>query len=82
MEVSGSNFNDLLKGSFDPAIIFQGQKMVEQGRVSLSFVKGSLEGFFIVSGIVSENNTSYEAKVSFKKSEEEDKGRLTTKLLV
>jgi SNF2 family DNA or RNA helicase len=77
MEVSGSNFNDLLQGSFDPAIIFQGQKMVEQGRVSLSFAKGSLEGFFIVSGIVSENNTSYEAKVSFKKSEEE-KGKLTT----
>ncbi len=78
MDISVSNFNDLLKGSFDPAIIFQGQKMVEQGRVSLSFVKGSLEGFFIVSGIVSENNTSYEAKVSFKKSEEEEKGKLST----
>lgn len=78
MEVSGSNFSDLLNGSFDPAIIFQGQKMVEQGRVSLSFVKGSLEGFFIVSGIVSENNTSYEAKVSFKKIEDEEKGKLTT----
>lgn len=59
----------LLKENFQDSILFQAQKMVEQGRVSLSFTKGNPEGFFIVSGIISENNTSYEAKVSAKKSE-------------
>lgn len=58
--------HELLDKSFDPAMLFQARKMVEQGRVSLSFVKGSLETYFIVSGIISENNTGYEAKASYK----------------
>lgn len=61
--------DSLINDHFTDAIIFQAQKMVEQGRVSLSFTKGNPEGFFIVSGIISENNTSYESKVSAKKSE-------------
>lgn len=70
--------SDLLQSSFEPTSIFQGQKMVEQGRVSLSFVKGSLEGFFIVSGIIAENNTNYEAKVSYKRGDENAPGKLST----
>lgn len=70
MEYTNKNpIDSLLADHFDDANLFQAQKMVEQGRVSLSFSKGNPEGFFIVSGIISENNTSYEAKVSAKKSE-------------
>src|SRR5665647_456745 len=63
---------DLLQTRFDPSIIFLAQKMVEQGRVSLSFMKGTFETYFIVSGIIAENNTNYESKISYKQT------RLTT----
>ncbi|MFA5584047.1 MAG: DEAD/DEAH box helicase [Bacteriovoracaceae bacterium] len=70
MEYTNKNpVDSLIEEHFTDAILFQARKMVEQGRVSLSFTKGNPEGFFIVSGIISENNTSYEAKVSAKKSE-------------
>src|SRR5690554_810227 len=69
MEYTNNPIDSLIKDHFTDAIIFQAQKMVEQGRVSLSFTKGNPEGFFIVSGIVSENNTTYESKVSAKISE-------------
>ncbi len=46
--------------------------MIEHGRVSLSFMKGSFETYFIVSGIIAENNTNYESKISYKQ------GNLTT----
>lgn len=36
------------------------------GRVALSFMKGTLEQHLVVSGIVSENNTSYETRFTFK----------------
>ena len=68
---------DLIQKSFDSGTIFLGQKMVEQGRVSLSFMKGSFETYFIISGIIAENNTNYEAKVSFKRGEVAE-GKLTT----
>ena len=71
-----SSVSELLQESFDPAIVFQAQKLVEQGRVSLSFVKGTYQTYFIVSGIIAENNTNYESKVSFKRAE--DSVRLTT----
>lgn len=61
-----TSVQDLLQFSFDPTMLFQAQKMVEQGRVSLSFMKGSLETYIIVSGIIAENNTNYESKVSYK----------------
>lgn len=68
-----SSIQDLLQKFYEPSVVFLGQKMVEQGRVSLSFMKGSFETYFIVSGIVAENNTNYESKVSFKRVEEEEK---------
>lgn len=68
-----SSIQDLLQKFYEPSVVFLGQKMVEQGRVSLSFMKGSFETYFIVSGIVAENNTNYESKVSFKRIEEEEK---------
>ncbi len=70
------SISQLLENQFQPAVVFQGRKMVDQGRVSLSFTKGSFETYFIVSGIVAENNTNYEAKVSFKRVDEAEK--LTT----
>ncbi len=68
-----SSVQDLLDHYFRPEIVFQGRKMVEQGRVSLSFMKGSLDAYFVVSGIVAENNTNYETKLSFKRSDENEK---------
>ncbi len=73
---NNSPVKDLLHRSFEASTVFLAQKMVEQGRVSLSFMKGSFETYFIVSGIVAENNTNYESKVSFKRVEGEEK--LTT----
>lgn len=67
------SIEDLLENYFRPEIIFQGRKMVEQGRVSLSFMKGSFDTYLIISGIISENNTSYESKVSFKRIDGEEK---------
>lgn len=61
-----SPIQDLLQKSFEPSVVFLAQKMVEQGRVSLSFMKGTFETYFIVSGILAENNTNYESKVSYK----------------
>jgi hypothetical protein len=49
---NSSPIQDLLQKSFESSIIFLAQKMVEQGRVSLSFMKGTFETYFIVSGIV------------------------------
>lgn len=72
-----TSVQDLLQRSFDATTAFQAQKMVEQGRVSLSFMKGSFESYFIVSGIIAENNTNYEAKISFKRSTNPE-GTLTT----
>lgn len=66
MEYTHNSEESLLKNTFDPAVIFQAQKMIELGRVSLSFMKGSYETYFIVSGIVAENNTNYESKISYK----------------
>ena len=64
--------DDLLNASFEPAVIFQAKKMIELGRVSLSFMKGTFDTYIIVSGIIAENNTNYEAKISYKQ------GKLTT----
>jgi hypothetical protein len=61
---------EILNKNYAQEIIFLARRMMDQGRVSLSFMKGSLESYFIVSGIIAENNTNYEAKVSYKKSED------------
>jgi superfamily II DNA or RNA helicase len=62
-----SPVQELIQKSFESATIFLAQKMIEQGRVSLSFMKGSYDTYIIVSGIIAENNTNYESKVSFKR---------------
>ncbi len=72
-----TSLQDLILKSFDSSTQFLARKMVEQGRVSLSFVKGTFETYFIVSGIIAENNTNYESKISFKRMEVPD-GKLVT----
>jgi SNF2 family DNA or RNA helicase len=72
-----ASIHDLLQKSFEASVVFLANKMVEQGRVSLSFMKGSFENYFIVSGIIAENNTNYESKISFKRSENAE-GKLST----
>jgi len=62
----------LLHKSFEASVIFLARKMIEQGRVSLSFMKGTYETYFIVSGIIAENNTNYESKISFKRIDGEE----------
>ena len=77
MEYTHNNpIHDLLKLNYESPTIFLAQKMVDQGRVSLSFIKGTFETYFIVSGIIAENNTNYESKISFKRIAGE--GKLTT----
>jgi superfamily II DNA or RNA helicase len=66
---NNSPIQELLQKSFESSVVFLAQKMVEQGRVSLSFMKGTFETYFIVSGIIAENNTNYESKISFKRLE-------------
>ena len=44
--------DELLQAKFEPAIIFQARKMIELGRVSLSFMKGTYDTYIIVSGII------------------------------
>ncbi|HXH74027.1 MAG TPA: DEAD/DEAH box helicase [Bacteriovoracaceae bacterium] len=72
-----NEIQNLLQTSFEGNVVFLAQKMVEQGRVSLSFMKGSFDTYFIVSGIIAENNTTYESKISFKRSVQAS-GILTT----
>ncbi len=62
-----SPLDSLVHDKFDHAIIFQAQKLIELGRVSLSFMKGTYETYIVVSGIIAENNTNYESKISYKK---------------
>ena len=61
-----NQLDELLQAKFEPAIIFQARKMIELGRVSLSFMKGTYDTYIIVSGIIAENNTNYESKISYK----------------
>ena len=56
----------LLADHFNEGYGFSGQRLIDLGRVSLSFVKGTPETYFIVSGIVADNNTNYEAKISYR----------------
>jgi SNF2 family DNA or RNA helicase len=60
--------NKIVEENFEPSAIFQARKLIELGRVNLSFVKGSYETYVIVSGIIAENNTNYESKISYKQS--------------
>lgn len=53
--------------AFESGVIYQARRLVELGRVVLSFVKGSLDQHLVVSGIISENNTSYETRFTWKK---------------
>jgi SNF2 family DNA or RNA helicase len=80
MEYTNKNptIHSILVHYFDPTTTFQAQKLVDQGRISPSFIKGTLETYLIISGIVAENNTNYESKVSFKKTPENAAGKLTT----
>lgn len=68
-----SAIQELLEKFYTPETVFQGKKMVDQGRVSLSFMKGGLDTYLIVSGIIAENNTNYESKISFKRIDGEEK---------
>jgi SNF2 family DNA or RNA helicase len=59
--------DQILNSYVESNLIFPANRLNELGKISLSFMKGSPETYFIVSGITSENNTSYESKVNFKK---------------
>lgn len=58
--------DDVVEACFTSAMLFQARKLVEQGRVSLSFMKGGLERHLVVSGIVAENNTTYETRFTWR----------------
>lgn len=68
----------VITDQFSNPYLYQGQKLLEQGRISVSFLKGKLDRFFIISGIIADANTNYEGKITFKVSEPQLPGKLTT----
>jgi SNF2 family DNA or RNA helicase len=60
--------------------IFYGRKLTEKGAVSLSFVKGQLDRHLVVSGIVADNNTTYETKLTYRAEGQEVKFNCQCKL--
>ena len=57
----------MVEKTYAEPVRFQARRLVELGRVSLSFLKGSLDNHLVVSGIVGDNNTTYETKFTWKK---------------
>ena len=57
----------LVEAGYSDSVRFQARKLVELGRVSLSFIKGQLDVHLVVSGIVGDNNTTYETKFTWRK---------------
>ncbi len=57
----------VVTAAYESPVHYQAKRLVELGRVVLSFIKGSLDQHLVVSGIVSENNTSYEARFTWKR---------------
>lgn len=64
-----SEISPLVDGQYQDSVRYQARRLVELGRVSLSFIKGGLERHLVVSGIVAENNTTYETKFTWKKED-------------
>jgi len=62
---------------FSPMVIMNAKKILETARINISFQKGSLERFFIISGIVNDGDTR-EAKTSYKINETYPDGMLST----
>jgi superfamily II DNA or RNA helicase len=57
----------LVEAGYVDSVRFQARRLVELGRVSLSFIKGHLDVHLVVSGIVGDNNTTYETKFTWRK---------------
>ena len=58
-----------INATYPQGMMFQAQKLFELGRVTLSFLKGGLDNHLVVSGIVAENNTTYETKFTWKRAD-------------
>lgn len=56
----------LVEQQYTDSVRFQARRLVELGRVSLSFIKGGLDTHLVVSGIVGDNNTTYETKFTWR----------------
>lgn len=52
--------------NFSLQTLFRSHTLIQQNKVSPSFIKGSLHSPFTISGIVSDNNTTYSCKVQSK----------------
>ena len=59
-----------INSTYTQGVMFQAQKLFELGRVTLSFLKGNLDNHLVVSGIVAENNTTYETKFTWKRADQ------------
>jgi SNF2 family DNA or RNA helicase len=62
-----------LNDQFSSPIFFHGKKLLELGRVNPSFFKANLPAYVIISGIIDENNTKYETKLTVKNQEDKTK---------
>lgn len=58
--------DEVVNQAYAGPVMYQARRLVELGRVSMSFVKGTLGQHLVVSGIVAENNTTYETRFTWK----------------
>jgi SNF2 family DNA or RNA helicase len=62
---------------FSPRTILHAKKLLDSSRISISFQKGSIERYFIITGIVNDGETR-ETKSVFKKNDENPEGFVTS----
>ncbi len=77
LNVVPQNIIDEGKQFFTNTLIIHSKKILENARINISFQKGNLERFFIISGIVNDGETR-EAKASYKKNDTYPDGFLST----
>jgi len=65
------------KDFFPGHTIIHAKKVLDSARINISFQKGSLERFFIISGIVNDGET-HEVKASYKKNDTYPNGFIST----
>lgn len=78
MAMENINNSDISRDHFSTLILQKAKKLLQLGKVSLSFKKGSMDGFLIATGIVKDNST-HESKIVYKKRlEGTEEGPLST----
>lgn len=64
------DFRAIARKNFSPQIVLKANRLLNESRVSISFKRGSPDRFFVVSGIIKDDQTA-ESKITYKKNEGE-----------